>query len=64
MEVMVMLLNTETKRFQECEAVIDILCQAAAMKSVKSVVESWISVLKHNSNKSRNIKGETVETEM
>lgn len=64
MEVMVMLLNTEAKRFQGCEAVIDILCQAAAMKSVESVVESWISVLEHHSNKSRNLKGETVETEM
>ena len=36
----------------------------AAMKSVESVVESWISVLKHHSSKSRNLSEDMIETEM
>lgn len=64
MEIMVLLLKTEEQRYQGCEAVIDILCQAAAMKSVESVVESWISVLEGHSNKARHLKAETIETEL
>ena len=64
MEVMVRLLNTEGELFKGCEAVIGILVQAVAMKSVKSVVESWISVLEYHSNKSRNLSEDMIETEM
>jgi hypothetical protein len=64
MEVMVRLLNTEGQLFKGCEAVIGILVQAAAMKSVESVVESWISVLEHHSSKSRNLSEDMIETEM
>jgi hypothetical protein len=63
-EVMVRLLNTEGELFKGCEAVIGLLVQAAAMKSVESVVESWISVLEHHSNKSRNLSEDMIETEM
>jgi hypothetical protein len=64
MQIMVLMMNTDGKRYLGCEAVMDILCKAAAMKSVESIVESWISVLEHHSNKSRNLKAETIETEM
>lgn len=64
MEVMVRLLNTEGELFKGCEAVIGILVQAAAMKSVESVVESWISVLEHHSSKARNLSEDMIETEM
>ena len=43
---------------------IGILVQAAAMKSVESVVESWISVLEHHSSKSWNLSEDMIETEM
>ena len=61
---MVRLLNTEGELFKGCEAVIGILVQAAAMKSVESVVESWISVLEHHSSKARNLSEDMIETEM
>ena len=64
MEVMVRLLNTEGELFRGCEAVIGILVQAAVMKSVESVVESWISVLEHHSSKSRPLSEDMIETEM
>ena len=50
--------------FKGCEAVIGILVQVAAMKSVESVVESWISVLEHHSSKSRPLSEDIIETEM
>ena len=58
------LLNTEGKLFKGCEAVMGILVQAAAMKSVESVVESWISVLEHHNSKSRPLSEDMIETEM
>ena len=64
MYMMVLLMNTEGKRYLGCEAVMSILVQASAMKSVESVVESWISVLEHHSSKTRKLKAETVESEM
>ena len=64
MEVIVLMMDTDSKRFQVCEIVMDVICQAAAMKSVESVVESWISVLEHHSNKSRDFKSESIEAEM
>jgi hypothetical protein len=64
MEVMVLMMNTEGKKYRGCEAVMGILTHAASIKSVESVVESWISVLEHHSNKSRNISAATIETEM
>ena len=45
MEIMVLLMETDGKRYEGCEVILDVLCQAAAMKSIESVVESWISVL-------------------
>ena len=57
-------MNTEEKRWRECEGTMDILCKAATMKSVESVVESWFLVLEHHSSKSRPIKAETDKSEM
>ena len=43
---------------------MDIVCQAATMKSVESVVVSLLSVLEHHSRKSRPLKAETIQGEM
>ena len=64
MELVVMMMNTKEKMWRGCEAVMDIMCQAATMKSVESVVESWVSVLEHHSSKSRPLKAETIQGEM
>lgn len=64
MELLVKLINTKGELYKGCEAVIGILVQAAAMKSVESVVESWISVLEHHSSKSRNLSADMIQTEM
>ena len=64
LEIIVMMMNTEAKRWWGCEAVMDIICQAATMKSVESVVESWVSVLEHHASKTRNIKADTIQEEM
>ena len=61
---MVRQINTEGKLYKGCEAVIGILVQAATMKSVESVVESWISVLEHHSSKARNLSADMIQTEM
>ena len=61
---MVIMMNTNEKRWKGCEAVMDILCQAATMKSVESVVESWVSVLEHHSSKSRTLDGNSIQDEM
>ena len=61
---MVKLMKTEDKLYQGCEAVINILTQAATIKTVESVVESWISVLEHHANKSRALKSESIHNEM
>ena len=53
MEVLRMLLATQNELYKGCEAVIDILIQAALSISVESIVESWISVIEHHSSKSR-----------
>ena len=63
-DVMVMMMNTEGKKYRGCEAVMDILCQAATKKLVESVMESWISVLEHHSSKSRQLKAETIKNEI
>ena len=63
-EIVVMMMNTEQKRWRGCEAAMDIVCQAATMKTVESVVESWVSVLEHHSSKSRSLKAETIQREM
>ena len=64
LEVMVILMNTNRQLWKGCEAVMDILCQAATMKSVEAVVESWVSVLEHHSSKSRPLTAETIQSEM
>jgi hypothetical protein len=64
LEIMVIMMNTEEKTWKGCEAVLDILCKAATMKSVESVVESWVSVLEHHSSKSRPLKDSTIHDEM
>ena len=64
MELLVKLINTKGELYKGCEAVIGILVQAATMKSVESVVESWISVLEHHSSKSRNLSADMIQTEM
>ena len=63
-EIVVMMMNTEQKRWRGCEAAMDIVCQAATMKTIESVVESWVSVLEHHSSKSRSLKAETIQREM
>ena len=64
MDIMVKFMKTEDKLYQGCEAVMNILTQAATIKTVESVVESWISVLEHHSNKSRPLKSESIHSEM
>ena len=53
METLRHLTNYSEKRYKGCESVIDILLWALVMKSVESVVESWISVIEIHSNKTR-----------
>ena len=64
MEVLRMLLATQTELFKGCEAVIDILIQAALSISVESIVESWISVIEHHSSKSRPLGEDSLDAEM
>ena len=63
-QVLKMLLASEHELFKGCEAVIDILIQAALIISVESVVESWISVLEHHSSKTRNLSNNAIDAEM
>ena len=63
-QVLKMLLAAEHELFKGCEAVIDILIQAALIISVESVVESWISVLEHHSSKTRNLGNDAIDAEM
>ena len=64
LDIMVKLMSSKEERWKGCEGVMDILCQAATKKSVEAVVESWVSVLEHHSNKSRNLKSESIQNEM
>ena len=64
MDIMVKFMKTEDKLYQGCEAVMNSLTQAATIKTVESVVESWISVLEHHANKSRPLKSESIHSEM
>ena len=64
MDIFVKLMSTKEERWRGCEGIMDILCQAATKQTVESVVESWVSVLEHHSNKSRNLKAETIQSEM
>ena len=64
MDIMVKFMKTEDKLYQGCEAVMNILTQGATIKTVESVVESWISVLEHHANKSRPLKSESIHSEM
>ena len=64
MEIMKRMLRTEDKRFKDCEVVMDVLTRAACLKSVESVIESWISVLEHHSSKRRDLGEERLEDEM
>lgn len=64
MDIFVLLLDTKGKRWENIEAVMDLLCRASLMKSVESVVESWVSVLEHHSSKVRGLGDDAVETEM
>ena len=43
---------------------MDVLTRAACLKSVESVIESWISVLEHHSSKRRDLGEERLEDEM
>ena len=63
MDILVLMLNTEANRFNGCEPILDILCQAAIMKSVESVAESWISVLERHSSKIRNLSDDSIQAE-
>ena len=64
MEVLQMLLATQNELYKGCEAVIDILVQAALSISVESIVESWISVIEHHSSKSRPLSNDALDAEM
>ena len=59
-----MLLATQNELYKGCEAVIDILVQAALSISVESIVESWISVIEHHSSKSRPLSNDALDAEM
>ena len=64
MGIIVIMMNSKNERYVGVEAVMDIICRACCMKSVESVVESWISVLEHHSSKVRNLKEESILTEL
>jgi hypothetical protein len=64
MQIMILLMNTEAERYLGTEAVMDILTKACVMKTNESIVESWISVLEHHSSKVRNLKQDSIQTEM
>ena len=64
MDIIILMLNTEGRRYVGVEAVMDIICQACTFKSVESVVESWISIMEHHSSKQRNLKEENIQNEM
>jgi hypothetical protein len=64
LDILVKFMNTEAKLYDGCQAVVDVMLQAAVKKSVESVVESWISVLEHHCSKSRPLSSDTIQTEM
>jgi hypothetical protein len=64
LDIMVAMMSSIERRFEGCEAVMDILAQACVMKSVESVVESWISVLEQHSSKKRNLSSLSVRSEL
>jgi hypothetical protein len=64
MKLMVRLLNTREELYKGCEAVMGILVQAAAMKLVELVMESWISILEHHISKTRNLSADKIQTDM
>lgn len=64
MDILILLLATEAKRYQGCELVMDIITRAATLMSVESEVESWISVLEHHSNKRRPLGDESIQSEL
>ena len=46
------------------KSLIIVVVQACVITSVESVVESWISVLEHHANKSRNLSYESIQHEL
>ena len=64
MDIMISLLDSKNKLYEGCEAVMEILTQASVMKTVESVVESWISVLEHHSSKTRDLSSTAVQNKL
>ena len=63
-EIMKRMLKTDDRRYEDCEGIMDVLTRAACLKSVESVIESWISVLEHHASKRRNLGQERIEDEL
>ena len=57
-------LNTELKLYEDVEAIIQVLCDAATSMSVESIVESWVSIYEAHSNKHRPIANDRAEQEI
>ena len=53
MEVFGMLLNTEKRLYEGCEAVMDVMTQAAVLITSEGIVEGWISTHEQHNPKSR-----------
>ena len=64
MQILVLLLETEAKRYEGCQLIMHIVTRAATLKSVESVVESWISVLEAHSSKIRPLSEQGTQNEM
>ena len=64
MQILVLMLESGAKRYEGCELVLHIITRAATLKSVESVVESWISVLEAHSSKTRPLSEESTQNEM
>ena len=64
MDILVLMLNTEAKRYQGCQLIMHIVTQAATIKSVESVVESWISRLEAHDRKERSLTEDSCQTEL
>ena len=64
LEIFKLFLSTEKKLYEGCEAVIDIMTQAAVLITSEGIVEGWISVHEHHNPKYRPLSSETSHAEL
>ena len=64
MDIFGLLLSREKKFYEGCEAVMDVMTQAAVLMTSEGLVEGWISIHEQHSPKSRPLSSEAAESEL